>query len=169
MTSRENFSTLRLSVPDTAARPVQPASRLQRIKGSKIVNQTDLGQHLQRLLATNTAARLIAPYGTYMQGGCLVLAKAIQALDPQHTTLLVTVRFEGLVTDHVIAKWHDLYLDGDGAGTLLDITEKMRLCESGLVSHLAALETVALHEDIQSDPATVAQLAAWLKPQLRLR
>ena len=144
-----------------------PQRRIQTITGSTVFNHTHLGQRVQRLLASNAAAQIIAPYGTFSQGGCLVLARALQQLAPDQITLLVTVRDNG-VTDHVIAQWSGLYLDGDGAGTAVDITEKMRICEFVTVARIAPLNAVTLHPDIESDPRTVTVLSAWLAQRLRL-
>jgi hypothetical protein len=143
--------------------------RLQRIdKNGRVFNSSDLGRALQRLLGTNAAARLIAPHGTFMQGGCLILARALTRLEPDQITLWVTIRSETNTTDHVVARWHDLYLDGDGAGTLEDLIEKMQRCEGVRVSHLVRLETALLHPDIDGDPGVELELSQWLQSRLVL-
>ena len=141
--------------------------RQQRInKNGRVSNSSDLGRALQWLLRANVAARITAPHGTFMQGGCLILARALARLEPDRITLWVTIRAGTGTPDHVVARWHDLYLDGDGAGTLEDLIEKMDCCEGVTVSHLAPLETVDLHPDIVSDPGVELELSQWLQSKL---
>ena len=143
--------------------------RLQRInKNGRVLNSSDLGRTFQRLLHTNTAARIIAPHGTFMQGGCLILARALTRLEPDQVTLWVTIRADTGTTDHIAARWRDSYLDGDGAGTVEDLIQKMQRCEGARVSHLAPLETVELHPDIVGDRHVELELSLWLQSKLSL-
>jgi hypothetical protein len=140
---------------------------LQRIQNTTIHNITWFGRHLQRLLEQEAAAEIIAPYGTFQQGGCLVLARALVALEPS-LGLWVVVRVDG-VTDHVVAGTGKLFLDGDGMATELDLLHKMRLIESVDAREVRPLEERLLHPEIQSDPETEQKLVAWLRPRLRIK
>jgi hypothetical protein len=140
---------------------------LQRIQNTTIHNITWFGRHLQRLLEQEAAAEIIASYGSFQQGGCLVLARSLVALEPS-LGLWVVVRADG-VTDHVVAGTGKLFLDGDGLATELDVLQKMRLVEQVDAREVRPLEERLLLPEIQSDAETEHRLVAWLRPRLRIK
>jgi hypothetical protein len=141
--------------------------RLQHISDSTIENLTQFGRHLQQLLEQPEACQIIATFGSFQQGGCLVLARALKILEPS-LTLWVVVRDIG-VNDHVVARYKDVFLDGDGLGNELDILEKMRIHELVAAQRIEQLEEAELDKDIKSDPKIEEHLAAWLRSRLSLQ
>ncbi len=137
---------------------------LQQIHGTNIENLTDFGRQLQSILSLNEPNQIVQHYGSFLQGACLVLGEALQWLEPQ-LQLCVTIRDNG-ATDHVLARFNDVYLDADGVGSYADVATKMQAIEMVQTVSIRPLHLVQLNPEIQSDSETVQKLVAYLKPKL---
>lgn len=83
------------------------------------------GVALRRLLHRRRVFALIEGTGSWMQGGCWVLAVALERWMGRHARLRMTVADNRTGADHVVVSNGDLYFDGDGAQSESELLEKM--------------------------------------------
>jgi hypothetical protein len=140
---------------------------IQKIHGTRVVNLSWFGKHLQALLERNEAAEIIAGYGTFQAGGCYVLARVLTQMR-EGLSLWVVIRSDG-VTDHVVAGNGVLFLDADGLATSDDLIQKYRQIELVEAVAVRPIAEVQLHPEIRTDDATEQRLLEWLRPRLRIK
>lgn len=132
--------------------------------GHTAINHRPFGRNLKALLGTEQAYALL-PEGTWMAGGCLLLAAALQDWAPG--TLVWTVEDASAPgrPQHLVAVWGEYFIDGDGVATRTELLEKMRVAEGLRAPRIIpALDMAACAAaDIQYDQTAKNKLVDMLR------
>jgi len=101
-------------------------SKLQAIHDGTVINRTETGKEIQRIAVENID---ILPGFGFMDGGCLMFAKALlKAIGDNRCRLASVGRPE--IVDHVVVQCSvkpgiDVFIDADGVATKSELINKM--------------------------------------------